>query len=236
MLKFHYVLIIFHYGWWRHEIFASTNLSDCVPATDYAPLRALPTPHHPLVEVCVCGAECAGEILIYDRVADDLRPVLHDAHMWHSLCEQFVPEELPPVEDNLEVGRLSGGERREERLDVHHREGRELRQAEGRGREWRGEAEEGVAGVLVGGWGCLQALVESSDYLFRLRDVAGVMAKFYDFLLEAKLIKPALDDTRGHFKSLRAKQPQDSFCVGTDGGPLIFNSRQLEGFLVQNRR
>ena len=80
------------------------------------------------------GPECAGEILIYDRVADDLRPVLDDAHMWHAFGEQFVPEKLPPVEDDLEVGRLSGGERREERLDVRHREGRELRQARG-GRE-----------------------------------------------------------------------------------------------------
>ena len=172
----------------------------------------------------MCGAECACEILIYDRVADNLRPVLDDPHMWHAFGEQFVPEKLPPVEDDLEVGRLSGGERREERLDVRHREGRELRQARG-GREWRGEAEEGITGVLVGGRGCRQALVESSYYLFRLRDVAGVMAEFHDFLLEAELIKPALDDTRGYFKSLRAKQPQDSLCVGTDRGPLIFHSR-----------
>jgi len=62
------------------------------------------------------------------------------------------------------------------------------------------------------------------------------MAKLYDFLLEAKLIKPALNHTRGYFKSLRAKQSQNSFCVGTDGRPLFLNPGRLEGFLVHSRR
>lgn len=156
--------------------------------------------------------------------------------MRHPLCEQFVPEKLPPVEDHLEVGRLSGSQRRQQRLDVRHRQGRELGQAHGGRVERRREAEKGVTGVLEGGRGCRQALVESSDYLFCLRDVACVMAEFYDFLLEAKLIKPALDDARGYFICLRAKQPQNPFSIGTDGGPLFLHPGRLEGFLVQSRR
>jgi hypothetical protein len=62
------------------------------------------------------------------------------------------------------------------------------------------------------------------------------MAKLYDFLLETKLIQPALNHTRRYFKSLRAKQPQNPFCVGTDGCPLFLHTGRLEGFLVHSRR
>jgi hypothetical protein len=90
--------------------------------------------------------------------------------------------------------------------------------------------------VLEGGWGCWQALVESSYYLFCLRNVARFMAKLHDFLLQAKLIKPTLNHIRRYFKSLRTKQPQNTFCVGTDGGPLFLHPGLLKRFLVHIRR
>lgn len=49
------------------------------------------------------------------------------------------------------------------------------------------------------------------------------------------MVEPALDDTRGYFKSLRANQPQNSFCVGTDGGPLFLHPCRLVGFLTHCR-
>lgn len=72
MLQFHQVLIIFHYGRRGQEILASTNLSDCVSASEHAPLCALPASHLHHLVVNVCGPERAREILIYDCVPDDL--------------------------------------------------------------------------------------------------------------------------------------------------------------------
>lgn len=100
---------------------------------------ALPAHHHHLLHH-LCSTQCAREILIDHSVPDDLRTVLDDPHMRHPLGEQLIAEELPSVEDHLEVGRLSRCQRRQQRLNIHHREGRELGEAHGGRVERRGEA------------------------------------------------------------------------------------------------